>query len=269
MYEIEYGSTVQLVITAHQGTFHHPFHVHGHHFALVKVGYATQNETTGLNIAPNRDVTCDVENGPCKAPRWSDEGPPSLNMSFVALKTTAHIPAWGYAVLRFRADNPGVWLMHCHMSSHQAGGMTVVFLEAPERIAPPPRGFPRCVNFDMSDNEILAYRSFAERRANNPDSEYRFNASRERQRVPQQRIVVPESEGSGEVESGIAEEEPERIEVVEPDEDAEEESDETDEKEEHKKEGNDENGRFPRNGRPILFFFFILSCFFSHSLYCK
>lgn len=36
------------------------------------------------------------------------------------------IPSRGYAVLRFRADNPGVWLFHCHIMWHFATGMAML-----------------------------------------------------------------------------------------------------------------------------------------------
>ena len=42
------------------------------------------------------------------------------------------IPANGYVVLRFRADNPGVWFFHCHIDLHLVGGMAATFIEAPE-----------------------------------------------------------------------------------------------------------------------------------------
>lgn len=36
------------------------------------------------------------------------------------------IPTRGYAVLRLRADNPGVWLFHCHILWHLATGMAML-----------------------------------------------------------------------------------------------------------------------------------------------
>jgi iron transport multicopper oxidase len=42
------------------------------------------------------------------------------------------IPPLGYIVLRFTADNPGVWFFHCHIDFHHVGGMNAVFIEAPE-----------------------------------------------------------------------------------------------------------------------------------------
>lgn len=37
----------------------------------------------------------------------------------------------GYIVLRFRSDNPGVWLFHCHIEWHVASGLTATMIEAP------------------------------------------------------------------------------------------------------------------------------------------
>lgn len=39
------------------------------------------------------------------------------------LRDTVYIPRRGHAVLRFRADNPGVWLFHCHILWHLGSGM--------------------------------------------------------------------------------------------------------------------------------------------------
>lgn len=40
----------------------------------------------------------------------------------------------GVTVIRFRADNPGVWLIHCHMEWHVEGGLTATLIEAPQEL---------------------------------------------------------------------------------------------------------------------------------------
>jgi iron transport multicopper oxidase len=42
------------------------------------------------------------------------------------------VPANGYVVLRFKADNPGVWFFHCHIDLHLIGGMATTIIEAPD-----------------------------------------------------------------------------------------------------------------------------------------
>ena len=37
----------------------------------------------------------------------------------------------GNLVLRFRADNPGVWLFHCHIEWHVASGLVATLIEDP------------------------------------------------------------------------------------------------------------------------------------------
>lgn len=39
------------------------------------------------------------------------------------------LPATGYLVLGFITDNPGAWLMHCHIAWHVGEGLAVQFLE--------------------------------------------------------------------------------------------------------------------------------------------
>lgn len=41
------------------------------------------------------------------------------------------IAAEGYTVVRFVADNPGVWFFHCHMDWHNIAGLAATFVEAP------------------------------------------------------------------------------------------------------------------------------------------
>lgn len=37
----------------------------------------------------------------------------------------------GNIVLRFRSDNPGVWLFHCHIEWHVASGLVATIIERP------------------------------------------------------------------------------------------------------------------------------------------
>jgi hypothetical protein len=44
-------------------------------------------------------------------------------------RDTATLPAGGYLVLAFRSNNPGAWLMHCHIPFHVSAGLGVQFIE--------------------------------------------------------------------------------------------------------------------------------------------
>lgn len=39
------------------------------------------------------------------------------------------LPAGGYVVIAFKADNPGVWLLHCHIAWHASNGLALQILE--------------------------------------------------------------------------------------------------------------------------------------------
>lgn len=46
-------------------------------------------------------------------------------------RDTVKVPSGGAIVLRFVANNPGVFLFHCHIDWHVESGLTVTFIEAP------------------------------------------------------------------------------------------------------------------------------------------
>ncbi|WEW57588.1 hypothetical protein PRK78_003055 [Emydomyces testavorans] len=51
---------------------------------------------------------------------------PPYDLSKALERDTVQIPRRGHAVLRVRADNPGVWLFHCHILWHLASGMAML-----------------------------------------------------------------------------------------------------------------------------------------------
>jgi hypothetical protein len=42
----------------------------------------------------------------------------------------------GYLWIAFQVDNPGTWLMHCHIAFHASNGLALQFVEQPNEIAP-------------------------------------------------------------------------------------------------------------------------------------
>ena len=40
----------------------------------------------------------------------------------------------GWVKIRYTSDNPGIWLMHCHIDWHLAIGFNSVFIEAPDQL---------------------------------------------------------------------------------------------------------------------------------------
>jgi hypothetical protein len=88
----------------------HPIHLHGHDFFVLGSG-------AGVFDPQNSPSTLLFDN------------PPRRDVTF--------LPAGGWVVLAFPTDNPGAWLMHCHIATHISGGLGVQFLESKDKIALP------------------------------------------------------------------------------------------------------------------------------------
>ncbi|KAL3853426.1 hypothetical protein ACJMK2_016981 [Sinanodonta woodiana] len=161
--DITHGNVVQLVFT-NMGLGKgqpHPIHLHGHSFYVMKMGYGKYDNITAKIIGENLDVNCrgnkNREKSYCNNPTWSDRSwikgnVPGLKFEKAPLKDTLVVPSGGYAVVRFRADNPGLWVMHCHMEVHHLEGMRLLLNESFNHVPKPPNGFPVCGNFLYSTN---------------------------------------------------------------------------------------------------------------------
>ncbi|GJM97423.1 hypothetical protein PR202_ga14349 [Eleusine coracana subsp. coracana] len=122
---LEYGRVVEVVFqdTAVLGTESHPMHLHGFSFYVVGRG------------SGNFDERKDPINN------YNLIDPPCQN--------TVSVPKGGWAAIRFRATNPGVWFMHCHFDRHMVWGMNTVFIvkdgKSPhQKMIPPPHNMPKC-----------------------------------------------------------------------------------------------------------------------------
>lgn len=58
-----------------------------------------------------------------------------LNLDNPPRRDVANLPASGYLVIAFLTDNPGVWLMHCHIGWHTSEGLALQFVERESEIA--------------------------------------------------------------------------------------------------------------------------------------
>lgn len=160
---LQHGDTVQMVfLNMGKGLgWSHPIHMHGHSFYVLKMGYATYNETTGNFIAQNPDIDCKGGVPPnesfCNAASWKDPAwlngnVPGLELQYPLRKDTVIVPSGGYVVVRIKADNPGLWIMHCHIALHANNGMEMLLNESFSHLPEIPRHFPTCGNFKLGDN---------------------------------------------------------------------------------------------------------------------
>ncbi|KAK8926559.1 Laccase-22 [Platanthera zijinensis] len=124
VYRLTYNSTVQIVLqdTGIIAPESHPIHLHG--FNFFEVG---------------RDVgNYDPKTSPSK-----------FNLVDPIERNTIGVPSGGWAAIRFKADNPGVWFMHCHFEVHTTWGLKMAFLVENgnglnESLPPPPGDLPKC-----------------------------------------------------------------------------------------------------------------------------
>ncbi|KAK3940215.1 multicopper oxidase-domain-containing protein [Diplogelasinospora grovesii] len=88
----------------------HPFHLHGHQFWVLSSYRSPGREAWG---------SCN----PFDGSRLSESS--RLNLVSPLKKDTVSVPRRGYVVIRVRADNPGIWMLHCHMLVHLGSGMAM------------------------------------------------------------------------------------------------------------------------------------------------
>lgn len=164
MVEVGYNKTVEFVMSSRGFVpYSHPIHLHGHHFHVVKVGYPTYSNVTGFFETPNSEIYCsdmncsepNCDSQYCTQPGWTNGNAPQISLtSKTPRKDTVIIPTFGYVVIRFVSNNPGAWLLHCHVQAHMLEGMSLIMNEAPDRQNPPPVGFEKCGNFRMETTEF-------------------------------------------------------------------------------------------------------------------
>lgn len=90
----------------------HPFHMHGHNFQVISRSEAGDDDD----------------------PIAYDPSNPEHNEfpKYPLHRDTVMVNENGFLVIRFKANNPGVWLFHCHVDWHLEQGLAIVLVEAPE-----------------------------------------------------------------------------------------------------------------------------------------
>lgn len=132
--KVKLGSIVELLIIDIDDSLTHPFHLHGHKFYVMDMGIF--NEKMIVERILKTGIPSERRNANDKPPH----------------KDTILIPNPGYVRLKFRADNPGFWLGHCHFDWHLAVGMAVIFQVGElDQMKKRPEGFAQCKSFQPSN----------------------------------------------------------------------------------------------------------------------
>ncbi|KAF3971732.1 hypothetical protein ACB098_06G136800 [Castanea mollissima] len=123
-YKLKFGSRVQIVLqdTSIFTPENHPIHLHGYDFYIIAEGFGNFNSKTDTS---------------------------KFNLVDPPLRNTVAVPVNGWAVIRFVADNPGAWLMHCHLDVHINWGLAMVLfvdngIGELQTMQPPPFDLPLC-----------------------------------------------------------------------------------------------------------------------------
>ncbi|RVW57103.1 Laccase-17 [Vitis vinifera] len=121
---LPFNTSVELVMqdTSILGAESHPLHLHGFNFFVVGQGFG--------NYDPNKD-------------------PANFNLVDPIERNTVGVPSGGWVAIRFLADNPGVWFMHCHLEIHTSWGLKMAWVvldgKLPnQKLLPPPADLPKC-----------------------------------------------------------------------------------------------------------------------------
>ncbi|CAG2240675.1 unnamed protein product [Mytilus edulis] len=138
----------------------HPVHLHGHSFYVMKMVFATYDSDGKLmqnGTQDNIDIICPDSKNFCSDAKWRNESwvegkHPDLNWINPPQKDTIIIPTGGYVIIRFKADNPGVWFFHCHIDLHNTNGMGMIINESPKTQPKVPTNFPKCKSFETPGN---------------------------------------------------------------------------------------------------------------------
>ncbi|KAL4140262.1 hypothetical protein PRNP1_014547 [Phytophthora ramorum] len=116
---LEYGKHIELVVVNDMNE-QHPFHLHSHAPWVVGSGQASAEDIYNNNLPPLKlegAMKRDVYSVP---PCTTDDNGFCVNV--------------GYLVLRFTTDNPGVWMMHCHIDWHMDIGLAMIFVEGEKEL---------------------------------------------------------------------------------------------------------------------------------------
>ena len=103
----------------------HPFHLHGHKFWVHSHGAGAYNKSAGNLSSTAYPVLRDSV-----VLHASDHAYFTPNRN-----TSNHRQPCGWIKLRMIGDNPGLWMLHCHIGAHAMMGMQALIKEASSQLS--------------------------------------------------------------------------------------------------------------------------------------
>jgi hypothetical protein len=125
--ELEPNELVELVIV-NEATIaeYHPIHLHGHSFSLLGSATLSTKRSGGERLRKRSQVI-----------ELDKQGLLKRNLHTPPSRDTVSVPMNGYTIIRFVADNPGVWPLHCHIDVHSDMAMMMLFRVGTGKDLPP------------------------------------------------------------------------------------------------------------------------------------
>lgn len=122
--------TVPCIFTG--GESDHIFHLHGYSFYVVGIQEFNKSLDKETVMKKNEEGTLFT----------------SRNLKDPVIKDTIIIPKFGVVALRFKADNPGFWLMRDERSTHWTRGLDFILKVGKEGdFVQAPPDFPKCGSY--------------------------------------------------------------------------------------------------------------------------
>ncbi|XP_071945092.1 uncharacterized protein [Antedon mediterranea] len=132
--KIPLGKVVELVI-ANQNSDDYSVHMHGASARVVGMGR--------IGSLFTKDELKELDEQGLLTRISPDEA---------VIKDTVNVPAYGYVILRWKADNPGYWLFNAVTNSHLETGQAMIFqVGEMDEIPQPPGDMPTCGPWKMAN----------------------------------------------------------------------------------------------------------------------
>ncbi|KAJ2053117.1 ferroxidase fet3 [Coemansia sp. S16] len=103
---LKYGEVVEMVYWS-ATRIPHPQHLHGHAFQVIEKGHIGDATGESRRRVPEKGFS-------------------------PMMRDTVMVYSGEYVIVRFKADNPGAWIMHCHFDWHIGQGLNMLFISAPQ-----------------------------------------------------------------------------------------------------------------------------------------
>ena len=146
--EVNYGDLVEFIFVDETATTFefdaetiHPIHVHGYEYAIVAMDEPDN---------PTEPITVEF------IKKLDNEGKIKRNFDYPPIKDTSVVVDGGYTIMRFLANNPGMWMVHCHLDFHMETGMGFVLkVGEPKNFPKLPENWPKCGSYDYKEQASL------------------------------------------------------------------------------------------------------------------